>query len=500
MPIEPFAAAFPSPSRQMSRLSDLREAMQTLQTRLATGKLAQTHGGFSTGRDAALALRGRLSEVEAFSHAIDDAATRLTAMTDALSRIGSLARAQRTDLALSTFDPGADGRTGAQVTARGRLDEMIDALNLEIGGRHLFAGRASDTRPVVPAALMLDGDGARAGLRQIIAERRAADRGADGLGRLALMSAGADVRLAQEAAGLPFGLALAGASGTGGIGAAGPAGSPPGMTLSVAGPVAEGAGLTLLLDLPDGTRETLRLTATADAALAARPGHFAIGASPVATAANLAGALADAVASLVAGPLASASSLVAARGFLAGSPSQTPARIDGPPFETATDLRPGAEADTVIWYRGEDGPGAARDTAILRADTGLHLAIGARAGEEGVQGALVASAVLAAERFAPGEDERWSALVTRVRGLAPAEGAQTPERIASEIALAGAAAASAKERHALTRNLVLDRLSAIEDAPLEETAASILSLRTRLEASYQITASLSDFSLARFLR
>ena len=66
-------------------------------------------------------------------------------------------------------------------------------LNTSADGRYLFSGRAVDQAPVETADHILNGDGLKAGLKQIIDERKQADLGASGLGRLVGRRAGRDL-------------------------------------------------------------------------------------------------------------------------------------------------------------------------------------------------------------------------------------------------------------------------------------------------------------------
>ena len=71
--------------------------------------------------------------------------------------------------------------------------------------------------------------------------------------------------------------------------------------------------------------------------------------------------------------------------------------------------------------------------------------------------------------------------------------------IATELATSRLAIDGAKERHTATKALLQDRLDAVEGASNEEVAAAILSLQTRLQASYETTSILSRLSLANYL-
>ena len=107
--------------------------------------------------------------------------------------------------------------------------------------------------------------------------------------------------------------------------------------------------MQLRFTLPDGTSESITLTATTSATPG--PNQFTIGATPAATAANLQAALTTSLGKLANTSLTAASAVAAANDFF-GDPPQ---RVAGPPFATATALVAGTPADTVSWYTGEDG-------------------------------------------------------------------------------------------------------------------------------------------------
>ena len=75
--------------------------------------------------------------------------------------------------------------------------------------RYLFSGSATDQPSVATYDDIINGDGTRAGLTQIIGERNQADLGANGLGRLASARRGRRCRVAEDAVS-PFGFKLAG--------------------------------------------------------------------------------------------------------------------------------------------------------------------------------------------------------------------------------------------------------------------------------------------------
>jgi flagellar hook-associated protein 3 FlgL len=74
------------------------------------------------------------------------------------------------------------------------------------------------------------------------------------------------------------------------------------------------------------------------------------------------------------------------------------------------------------------------------------------------------------------------------------------QQIQLEIGLAANLMKTADERHRTKLALVTDSISGIEDASQEETAAKLLTLQTKMQASYQTTSILSRLSLTDYLR
>jgi flagellin-like hook-associated protein FlgL len=323
-----------------------------------------------------------------------------------------------------------------------------------------------------------------------------------GIPVLSAAPADATVSLGEDAAGSPFGIKLSSVSSTlTGAAVAGPVGSPPAITIGLLSNPLAGETVQFSLSLPDGSSETLTLTATASATLGVN--QFTIGATPDVTATNLQAALMTAVGKLARTSLTAASALAAAQDFFAVDAATPPRRADGPPFETATALVAGTPADTVTWYIGEAGPASARSTAMARVDQAIAVSYGLRANEEGIRWVVQNMAALAAMTYAsndPDAADRNAALNQRVTAaLSGPAGVQKIEHISADLAGAQKAAADAGDRHLQTTSALTDLLQDIEGVPTEEVAAQILALQTRLQASLQTTALLYQSSLVYFL-
>ena len=158
---------------------------------------------------------------------------------------------------------------------------MLGLLNTQAGDRYLFSGRAIDQPAVETLDHIMNGDGARAGLKQIIAERKQADLGANGLGRLMVGTPTTTSVALAEDAGSPFGFKLAGVNSTlGQRDGHRPDRRPPAVSVDLRGVPNDGETIKFRFTLPDGTSENLTLTATTSAPPGAD--QFTIGATPTA--------------------------------------------------------------------------------------------------------------------------------------------------------------------------------------------------------------------------
>lgn len=466
MTISPFAPGAVDARRTSDMFVQLRRQGVDLERQLTTGRRSDTFAGLGVQRGAALDLRARLSALGAFQANVKDADLRMRVMVqnvESLSRIASETRAGA--LAPSSGVVGG-GRPLEQIKAQGDLAMAIDLLNAEIGGRHLFSGRAHDQKPVASYQTIVDG------VRAAITQARI-DQGANATDTGFLETGpavGASVTLTKTGA---QGFQLQSAASSGGAITIAPfapgAGS---ATITVASLPAAGANFSVTLALPDGSEETITLTATNSATPGA--GEFTIGADENATAANISAALGAAVGAKATGALAAASAAQASEDFFA-----TPAN----------------------WYSGDaQDPAFARSTAGVRIDEGRSVSVGAQANEQGFTRLLSQLATLAADDFTDGDRTRYEATLSRVAGnLTPAPGQQSIADVGVELGTAQAAMANAVERHRASEAILRDQLGGIEEAPMEEVAAKLLALQNRLQASYQTTSLLARLSLVNYL-
>lgn len=488
-------------AQAIQSLVQMRAQLDDLQRQLSTGQKSATYAGLGLARGLTIGLRAQLSNVSAYNDTISNVGTRLSLAQITLGRVGDIGNSVRSTMLQANAAGTKAGMVQAAATTS--LDELLGLLNTQAGDRYLFSGRSTDQPAVGSMAHILDGDGARAGLKQLIAERKQADLGTASMGRLSItaptltsVSAGDDAS--------PFGFKLASAASTlSNTTVTGPSGTPPStMTVDFTGLPNAGESLTMRMTLPDGSSENVTFTATT----ASPPGDnaFTIGATPQDTATNFKAALTATVNKLAGTSLTAASAVAASNDFFSGDASNPPQRVVGPPFDTATGMIAGTAANTVIWYTGEAGTDPARNTASARIDQSLSVNYGVRASEDGIRSIVQNVATLAAVSISsidPNAADLGAALNRRLTAnLSSASGGQAVTDIEAELAGAQTSLDAAKSRHQQTTATLGDFLQQISGVSNEQVGAQILALQTRMQASMQTTAMLFQTSLVNYLR
>lgn len=482
-----------------------RAQFDDLQRQLATKKKSDTFAGLGMDRSRSLDLNNKLSTLEGYLTGIQRSEVNLKLASTAVENFAKMTRETVSDTRAGSYLPSSTGRSAPQVLAEEKFKQTLDLLNTNVNGRYLFSGRTADTEPVVDYSLIMNGEGARVGLKQLISERRQADLGANGLGRLTTGGTGTAATIAKEPGNPPYGFNLIDTStNSAALTVNFTPGPPADVAVNVVGTPLPGETLTIKLKLPDDTYEEITLTARAAGTDGTAHGSFVIGADNDATATNLRATIGEALKREASTTLSAASAQVTANDFFNASLNNPPLRVPGPPFADADTLpQPGTDTDTVIWYRGDDAAGPARATSSVQADQSQLVATGARANEQAFRIGLAQFAVLAAETFPasdPNSEARYEAMTERSRNaLGYPPGTQNPSEIIVEFGTAQTALAQAKERHTATKNYLTTTLDGIENVTTEEVAVQILALQNQLQASYQTTSILSKLSLTNYL-
>ncbi len=483
----------------IKQLVAMRAQFNDLQRQLSTGQKSATYAGLGLDRGLTVSLNAQLSALEGYDDTIDNVTSRISLMNTALNRMTGIGSAVKAVMIQANTTGNSAGAITAQATAQTSIEELLGLLNAQAGDRYLFSGRTTDRPAVETLSHILDGDGARAGLKQLVDERAQADLGASGLGRLTVANGGTSVSLTEDAG--VFGMKLASANSTlSNATLTGPSGAPATMSVNFTGLPAAGEAITVRFTLPDGTSENLTLTATTNSP--AGVNEFTIGATATATATNFQAALTGGLGTLAATALTAASAVKASEEFFAGDTATPPQRVSGPPFNSATAMTAGTAANTVIWYTGETGSDPARGTATARIDQSLGVSYGARANEDGIRALVQNIATLATVTVSP-TDPNGAALSRSLNSRLATNinnaGGQSVTDIQADLASAQGSLAAAKTRHQQTGATLGEFLESIAGVSDEEVASKILSLQTRMQASMQTTAMLFQTSLVNYL-
>jgi len=484
-----------------SILTDLRTQFIDLQRQLGTGARSTTYGGLGTDRTISLSVNKQRSEIESYQQSISIVELRINVMDNAFERLDEIGRTASTEFLTGLYDLQGGDRTREQQTAELLLDEAIALLNTKADDRYVFAGRSLNTRPVEATDLILNGDTSRDGLRDLIAERKAADAGADGRGRVTIATTATQIALSEDGV-HPFGFKITAADSTiANTVTTGPAGAPATATIDFgADNAVAGDEVRYTVQLPDNTTQEIVLTASDTLPL--EEGQFEIGATVADTITNIETALGTALEGLAATELEAASATVAADAFFSADRDNPPLRVVGTP-ETATTLAAGTAADTVIWYLGETTAGNERSAFTANIDDRLSVEYGARADEDAFERLVKNLAVMASESFSAGDandQDRYNALRDRVLDdLRGPPGAQTINVIRAQVSTQLNIIDATRDRHAESLGMLDDIRQRVEGVDNNLVATQLLTLQTRLEAAYQATARVAQLSLVNFL-
>jgi flagellar hook-associated protein 3 FlgL len=293
---------------------NLNNQLTILQSQLTTGKKSTSYAGMGVNEGFAIAARSQLANISAFTDTMGNINTSINIANTALQGMVDIGTTVENSANSSSQNLNSGGQTIAQQTATSQLASMLGILNMQAGDRYLFSGGAINTPSVAPMDAILNGTTTQAGLKTVISERLQADVGTSGLGRLVITSpTPTSVKVAEDVAGSPFGLKLTAISSSlTGATVTGPTGTPSFVSVDLgATNPNDGDTVSFAFSLPDGTTDSIKLTASS--ATPPPAGSFAIGANSTVTAANLKAALNAAI-----GKLAN-TSLVAASAFAAGN-------------------------------------------------------------------------------------------------------------------------------------------------------------------------------------
>jgi len=486
--------------------TNMMNQLNTLGQELGSGQAAQTYSGLGSQAGVALALNAQLAAINGYSSTASIVGTTLTVAQSVLTQLGSTGSAvQQSVSQQGAFTLDNNGQTTTQEAAASQLDQILALLNTQVGNNYIFSGSAVNQPSVASTSEILNGNGAQAGLTQVIADRLQADEGPDNppLGRLVIPPAsGSTVSVSQDSAS-PFGFQLTGVSSSlTGATVTGPSGSsPPAISIDLGSNPNASDSIQFSLTLPDGSSQTITLQATTNSPPAAN--QFTIGATPAATATNLQAALTSAVSNLAQTALPAASAMAAANNFFNSDPPQVVDAGNPPDYATATSLENGTQANTVFWYTGENGSTPALQTATAQVGPSTTIAYGMRANEQAISTLVANVAVLAATTYSasdPNAEASYQAFSQSVTAnLAGASGTQSINDIEADLANAQTTVSNATTLNTQTQTTLQDMLQNIDGVNQDQVGEQILTLQNDLSASMSVSARLAQLSLVNYL-
>jgi flagellar hook-associated protein 3 FlgL len=481
----------------IAAVNNMNNQLSALSAELGSGDAAQTYSGLGSQAGVALSLSSQLSAINGYSNAATAAGTTLGIAQSLLTQLGdSGSSVEQAVTQQGAFSLNSSGQTSTQASAATELDQILSLLNTQVGGNYLFSGSAVNQPSVASMNAILNGNGAQAGLTQVISERTQADLGTGNMGRLTVGGSGSTVTLSQD--GSPFGFQLASVNSTlTGATVSQPTGSPPTASVSLGSNPNAGDTVQFNLTLPDGSSQTISLQATTDTP----PGtnQFTIGANANATAANVQTALTTAITSLAQTALPAASAIAAANNFFSANP---PLRVSGTPA-TSMALVAGTSANTVFWYTGGSGSTPARQTATAQVGPSTTVAYGMQANEQAISSLVANVAVLAATTYSPSNPNAqlsYQALSQKVAAnLSSPSGTQSISDIEADLANAQTTITNATSVNTQTQTTLQGMLQNIEGINQDQIGEQILTLQNSLSASLSVTARLAQISLVNYL-
>jgi hypothetical protein len=484
----------------IAAVTNMNNQLDTLSQELGTGEAASTYSGLGSQAGLALALGAQLSAIDGYSSTATTVGTTLSIAQSALTQIGnsSSAVAQAVGQDVGKFTLNGNGQTSTQAEAAAELGQILSTLNTQVGSNFIFSGSAVNQPSVASESAILNGSGSQAGLTQVIAERQQADVGtsAGGLiGRVATATVGSELQVAHDPS--QFGFQLAGiTSDMTNATITGPTGSPAQESINLLSNPAAGDTINFTFTLPDGSSQTVALTATTNSP--AGTNQFTIGSDTTATASNINTALNSALSTLAQTALPAASAIEASNNFFANPPL----RVDGPPFDTATGLVNGTSANTVSWYTGGSSS-TPRQTAVAEVGPSTTIAYGMQANEPAISSIIANVAALAAATYSASDANAQASYQTLSQqveaNLSGQSGTQSISDIEADLANAQTIVTSAGTTNTQTQTTLQGMLSNIEGINQDQIGEQILTLQNSLSASLSVTARLAQISLVNYL-
>ncbi len=259
------------------------------------------------------------------------------------------------------------------------------------------------------------------------------------------------------------------------------------------------------LELPDGSKSVVKLTATDDPEAGA--GTFLIGADAEESAENVKAAFDEAIGELATTKLRMMPDFDVKLGeaFFSNDPALKIPLDDGSGYETASDL-------LVDWYTGTDDDDNPRADKSVQIDDNVRVEYGARANESAFVDQLRNLAVFVAADFKAEDPDNeahvaiaksyYSELAKMSEDALSFAGDRNSgiQSVAAEMSVVNTTVKRTVDRQQQASLTYHNTLTSLENVDKTEVGTEIAVLRTDLDASFQATSILLNLSITNFLR
>ena len=152
----------------LQTIADMRTQLDDLQRQLGSGKKSTSYAGLGLDRGLTIGLRSQLSAISGYQQSITQVGVRLDLMQTQLSQFDEVTQSSKSSIMLSQFALNGASQTQDQRNIKSTLDQLVGMLNTGADGRYLFSGRSVTQVPIDTTDHILNGDGLKAGLKQLI--------------------------------------------------------------------------------------------------------------------------------------------------------------------------------------------------------------------------------------------------------------------------------------------------------------------------------------------
>lgn len=511
-----------SHSYMLDLLMQQKSQLENKSIQLTSGLKSQTYGGISSDSRMALEMRREISSIEVYEDSNTVASIQLELMGKSLEHMEEMRAESVSAIDENNYTLTTEGQTTSQQATEIMLHETISQLNSEVNGYYLFGGKDATEPPVASLDVIMEGANGKLGLKELMARYENAHVGASENGRVGssvASPAGVPTLTLQQDNVEGFGFTINSVS----------ASSSDVATAVVPEDLADPANLQgqkgtfefnatpqvgdtieVELELPDGSKSVIQLTATDDPEAGA--GTFLIGteADPaLESAQNAQAAFDQAIGDLAKTELRAVADVKAGEEFFGNHGRIDPAPkvplADGSGYETATDL-------LVDWYTGTEEGDKPRSDKSVQIDDNVRVEYGARANESAFAEQLQNLAVFVAADFtaADPDDEAseanaksyYSDLAKKSDDALSFAGDRNSgiQSVAAEMSVVNTTVKRTMERQQQASLTYHNTLTSLENVDKTEVGTEIAVLRTDLDASFQATSILLNLSIVNFLR